>query len=91
MVMQFSQGGGLRRRWLASVAAVTVVVTVEAVATSAAGKESGARACVVVEHRCVSRRFAGGEQRVKTQSGLGRTDNDVPLLRALSCCLTPQG
>ncbi len=43
MVMQFSQGGGLRRRWLASVAAATVVVTVEAVATSAAGKESGAR------------------------------------------------
>ncbi len=33
---------------------------------------------MVVEPRCVSRGFAGGEQRVKTQSGLGRTDNDVP-------------
>ncbi|BAF29267.1 Os12g0166700 [Oryza sativa Japonica Group] len=28
------------------------------------------------EHWCVSRRFAGGEQRVKTQPGHGRTDND---------------
>jgi hypothetical protein len=35
--------GRLRRRWLASVAAATAAVTVEAVATSAAGKESGAR------------------------------------------------
>uniref|UniRef100_A0A0D9ZUR5 Uncharacterized protein n=1 Tax=Oryza glumipatula TaxID=40148 RepID=A0A0D9ZUR5_9ORYZ len=35
----------------------------------------------------------GGERRVKTQPGLGRADNDgsFPLLRALSCCLTPQG
>uniref|UniRef100_A0A0D3GLZ1 Uncharacterized protein n=1 Tax=Oryza barthii TaxID=65489 RepID=A0A0D3GLZ1_9ORYZ len=33
-----------------------------------------------------------GDRRVKTQSGLGRTDNDGSflLLRALSCCLTPQ-
>ncbi len=47
---------------------------------------------MVVEHWCVSRGFAGGERRVKTQPGLGRTDNDeFPLLRALSCCLTPQG
>ncbi|EEC68920.1 hypothetical protein OsI_37605 [Oryza sativa Indica Group] len=28
------------------------------------------------EHWCVSRGFAGGEQRVKTQPGHGRTDND---------------
>uniref|UniRef100_A0A0D9ZTN0 Uncharacterized protein n=1 Tax=Oryza glumipatula TaxID=40148 RepID=A0A0D9ZTN0_9ORYZ len=51
------------------------------------------RACVMVGHRCVSRGFAGGERRMKTQSGHGRTDNDssFPLLRALSCCLTPQG
>uniref|UniRef100_A0A0D3H1A6 Uncharacterized protein n=1 Tax=Oryza barthii TaxID=65489 RepID=A0A0D3H1A6_9ORYZ len=35
----------------------------------------------------------GGERRVKTKPGLARTDNDgqFPLLRALSCCLTPQG
>uniref|UniRef100_A0A0D9ZZ42 Uncharacterized protein n=1 Tax=Oryza glumipatula TaxID=40148 RepID=A0A0D9ZZ42_9ORYZ len=35
----------------------------------------------------------GGEQRVKTQPGLGRANNDgsFPLLRALSCRLTPQG
>nr|BAD27636.1 hypothetical protein [Oryza sativa Japonica Group] len=41
-----------------------------------AGVPHVGRACVVVEHRCVSRAFAGGERRVKTQSGLGRTDND---------------
>nr|BBF89334.1 subtilase-like [Oryza barthii] len=28
------------------------------------------------EHWCVSRGFAGGEQRVKTQLGHGQTDND---------------
>jgi hypothetical protein len=38
--------------------------------------------------------FADGERRVKTQPGLGRAGNDdarasLPLLRALSCCLTP--
>jgi hypothetical protein len=50
----------------------------------------------VVEHRCVSRGLASGERQVKTQPGLGRTDNDrarvsFPLLRVLSCRLTPQG
>uniref|UniRef100_A0A0E0QKB4 Uncharacterized protein n=1 Tax=Oryza rufipogon TaxID=4529 RepID=A0A0E0QKB4_ORYRU len=46
-----------------------------------------------MEHRCVSRGLAGDELRVKTQPGLGRTDNDgsFPLLRALSCRLIPQG
>uniref|UniRef100_A0A0E0NCB2 Uncharacterized protein n=1 Tax=Oryza rufipogon TaxID=4529 RepID=A0A0E0NCB2_ORYRU len=38
----------------------------------------------------------GGERRVKTQPNLGRTYNDgarvsFPLLRTLSCCLSPQG
>nr|AAL79701.1 hypothetical protein [Oryza sativa Japonica Group] len=58
-----------------------------------AGVSHVGRACMVVEHQCFSHGFAGGERRVKTQSGLGRTDNDgsFPLLRALSCCLTPQG
>ncbi|EEC66768.1 hypothetical protein OsI_33150 [Oryza sativa Indica Group] len=57
-----------------------------------AGAPHVGRACMVVEHRCVSRGFAGGERQVKTQSGLCQTDNDgsFPLLRALSCCLTPQ-
>uniref|UniRef100_A0A0D3H0K8 Uncharacterized protein n=1 Tax=Oryza barthii TaxID=65489 RepID=A0A0D3H0K8_9ORYZ len=47
----------------------------------------------MVEHRCVSRGLAGGERPVKTQPGLGWTDNNgsFPLLRALSCCLIPQG
>uniref|UniRef100_A0A0E0EGK2 Uncharacterized protein n=1 Tax=Oryza meridionalis TaxID=40149 RepID=A0A0E0EGK2_9ORYZ len=49
-----------------------------------AGVSHIGRACMVVEHQCFSRGFAGGERRVKTQSGLGRTDNDgsFPLLRA---------
>jgi hypothetical protein len=57
-----------------------------------AGISHVGRASVVVEHWCVSHGFAGGEQRVKTQSGLGRTDNDgsLPLVRVLLCCLTPQ-
>jgi hypothetical protein len=33
----------LRRRWLASMAVAMAAVTLEAVATSGAGKESGAR------------------------------------------------
>ena len=36
------------------------------------------------EHWCVSRGFAGGEQRVKTQPGHGRTDNDgIPPLEGV--------
>nr|BAD09748.1 hypothetical protein [Oryza sativa Japonica Group] len=34
-----------------------------------------------MEHRCVSRGLAGDELRVKTQPGLGRTDNDGHRLR----------
>ncbi len=41
-----------------------------------AGVPDVGSASVVVELWCVSRGFAGGERRVKTQSGLGRTDND---------------
>uniref|UniRef100_A0A0D3GN05 Uncharacterized protein n=1 Tax=Oryza barthii TaxID=65489 RepID=A0A0D3GN05_9ORYZ len=54
-----------------------------------AGVPHVGRACVVVEHRCVSHGFVGGERRVKTQSGLN--DGSFPLLRVLSCCHTPQG
>uniref|UniRef100_A0A0E0E240 DUF834 domain-containing protein n=1 Tax=Oryza meridionalis TaxID=40149 RepID=A0A0E0E240_9ORYZ len=47
----------------------------------------------VVEHRYDSRGLVGNERRVKTQPGLGRTDNDgsFPLLKVLSCRLIPQG
>uniref|UniRef100_A0A0E0END7 Uncharacterized protein n=1 Tax=Oryza meridionalis TaxID=40149 RepID=A0A0E0END7_9ORYZ len=45
---------------------------------TSAGVPHVGRACVVVEHQCVSRGFAAGERQVKTQSGLGRTDNDPP-------------
>jgi hypothetical protein len=58
-----------------------------------AGVPHVGKACVVVEHRCVRRGFASGERRMKTQSSHGRTDKQwlSPLMRVLSCCLTPQG
>uniref|UniRef100_A0A0E0NWW2 Uncharacterized protein n=1 Tax=Oryza rufipogon TaxID=4529 RepID=A0A0E0NWW2_ORYRU len=49
------------------------------VVTGAGGSGDGGRDCGGGgDHRCVSRGFAAGERWVKTQSGLGRTDNDPP-------------
>ncbi|BAT05343.1 Os08g0401901 [Oryza sativa Japonica Group] len=50
---------------------------------------------MAVEQWSFCGRLAGGGRRVKTQPGLGRTDNRwrssvIPLLRVLSCRLTPQ-
>uniref|UniRef100_A0A0E0NRN6 Uncharacterized protein n=1 Tax=Oryza rufipogon TaxID=4529 RepID=A0A0E0NRN6_ORYRU len=64
-----------------------------AVAGVSGSGDSGRFAAAVTVEALAMSADAGGERRVKTQSGLGRTDNDgsFPLLRALSCCLTPQG